>query len=246
MSGHSKWATTKRQKEVADQKRGAVFTKMAKNITVAARDGGGDPGANFKLRIAIDQAKSVSMPKDNIERAIKRGTGELKGNVIEEVIYEAFGPDNSFFIIEVLTDNKNRSVAEIRHILSKFGGSLGGQNSVMWQFERKGVIRIENWKEKIKEREEFDLNLIDWGADDIREEDDDLIIYTTLNNFQKVKEKMEKNKIDSDYAELEYIPKETKKIEDEKVKEKLQKLFEALDDNDDVNNFYTNVDIYRD
>ena len=241
MSGHSKWATTRRQKEAVDKKRGNIFTKMGKNITVAARDGGGDPDTNFKLRIAVDQAKAVSMPKDNIERAIKKGTGELKGEAIEEVVYEAFGPDNTFFVIEALTDNKNRTVAELRHLLSKNGGTLGGQNSVMWQFERKGIIRIEDYKSKIKIKDDFELKVIDLGAEDIQEEDGDLVIYTKIDNFQKVREGLEVDGIRSDYSELEYIPKEIKKIEVESLKEKLNKLFDALDENDDVNNFYTNV-----
>ncbi len=244
MSGHSKWASIKRQKGVADQKRGVIFTKMAKNITVAARDGGGDPETNFKLKMAIDQAKGVNMPKDNIERAIKRGTGELKGSVIEEAVYEAFGPDNTFFVIETLTDNKNRTVSDVRHIFSKAGGSLGGQNSVMWQFERKGVIRIGNWELGIRnlglDVDEFELGLIELGAEDIEKDGDDLVIYTKVEDMQKVREGLEQKQITQDYSELEYIPKESKKIENEKTKEKLQKLFDALDDNDDVNNFYTN------
>jgi YebC/PmpR family DNA-binding regulatory protein len=243
MSGHSKWASIKRQKGVADQKRGVIFTKMAKNITVASRDGGGDPETNFKLKMAIDQAKGVNMPKDNIERAIKRGTGELKGNVIEEVVYEAFGPDNTFFIIEALTDNKNRTVSDIRHTFSKTGGSLGGQNSVMWQFERKGIIRIADYKDKINDRDELELKLIDLGAEDIEDDDSDLVIYTKIDGLQKVREELEKDGINPDYSELEYIPKESKKIESEKVKERLQNLFDTLDDNDDISNFYTNVDI---
>lgn len=226
-----------------DKKRSNIFTKMAKNITVAARDGGGDPETNFKLRIAIDQAKSVSMPKDNIERAVKKGTGELKGEAIEEAIYEAFGPDSTFFVIEALTDNKNRTVAELRHLLSKNGGSLGGQNSVMWQFERKGVIRIENYKSKIKSKDDFELKIIDLGAEDIQEEDGDLVIYAKIDNFQKVREGLEADEISPDYSELEYIPKEYKKMENEAEKNKIQNLFDALDDNDDVNNFYTNADI---
>lgn len=247
MSGHSKWATIKRQKGAADQKRGAVFTKMGKNITVAARDGGGDPETNFKLRMAIEQARAVNMPKDNIERAIKRGTGELKGNAIEEIVYEALGPDNTFFIVESLTDNKNRTVAEIRHIFSKSGGSLGGQNSVMWQFERKGVIRITNYKLLITNLglsvDDFELKIIELGAEDIKQEEEDLVIYTKVEDLQKIREKLEEENIKTDYAELEYVPKEFKKIEDEKIKDKIQKLFDALDDHDDVNNFYTNVDI---
>ncbi len=245
MSGHSKWAQIKRQKSVADQKRGNLFTKLARNITVAAREGGGDPETNFKLRVAIDQAKAANMPKDNIERAIKRGTGELKGEAIEEIIYEGFGPANSAFIIEALTDNKNRAVAEIRHIFSKHGGSLGGQNSVMWQFERKGVIRIGNWESVIRnlgfEADELELKLIELGADDIQEEEGDLVIYTKVEDFQKVKEALDKEGIKTDYASLEYIAKETKKISDPQEKEQLQKFFSALEECDDVNEFYTNV-----
>ncbi len=240
MSGHSKWAQIKRQKGVADQKRGALFTKLARNITVAAREGGGDPEANFKLRVAIDQAKAANMPKDNIERAIKRGTGELKGDAIEEVIYEAFGPENSFFVIKVLTDNKNRAVAEVRHIFSKFGGSLGGPNSVMWQFEKKGVIRLAPRELSPEEKEEFELNLIDWGADDLKEEDGGFVIYTSLNNLQKVKEKLDQENIGVESADLEYVPKESKKVSAE-AQEKIEKIYEALDDCDDVNDFYTNV-----
>ena len=243
MSGHSKWATTRRQKEAVDKKRGNIFTKMAKNITIAARDGGGDADTNFKLRIAIDQAKAVSMPKDNIERAIKKGTGELKGDAIEEVVYEAIGPDNTFIIVEALTDNKNRTVAEIRHLFSKLGGSLGSQNSAMWQFSRKGVIRIADYKDKIKNLEESELKLIDLGAEDIKEEESDLVIYTQIDGLQKVREGLEKDGINPDYSELEYLPKDIKKITNDDIKDKLQKLFDALDENDDVNNFYTNAEI---
>jgi len=144
MSGHSKWAQIKRQKGATDQKRGNLFTKLAKGITIAARDGGGDPASNFKLRLAVDQAKQSNMPKDNIERAIKRGAGELEGGQIEEAIYEGFGPSGVAIIIETLTDNKNRTVSNVKHILTKYGGGLGSSNSVLWQFERKGVVRIRN------------------------------------------------------------------------------------------------------
>lgn len=243
MSGHSKWATTKRQKEITDKKRGAIFSKLAKNITVSAREGGKDIETNFNLRMFVEKAKGANMPKDNIERAIKKGIGELKGEIIEKILYEAIGPDNTFFIIESLTDNKNRAVSEIRHIFFKTGGLLGGQNSVMWQFEEKGVIKIINYKLQIKNsEEEFELNLIDYGAEDIKKDDDDLIIYTKREKLQEVKEKIEKNNIKIESAEIEFIPKEIKKITEQKEIEKLQKLFEALDECDDVNNFYTNAD----
>ncbi|MCD4705546.1 YebC/PmpR family DNA-binding transcriptional regulator [bacterium] len=244
MSGHSKWATTKRQKEVTDKKRGAIFSKLAKNITVSAREGGKDIETNFNLRMFVEKAKNANMPKDNIERAIKKGTGELKGEIIEKILYEAIGPDNTFFIIEAITDNKNRSVAEIRNIFSKLGGSLASKNSVMWQFEKKGIIRIKNQELKIKnlDIEEFELNLIDYGAEDIQKEDENLIIYTKRKKLQEVKEKIEKNNIKIESAEIKFIPKEIKKITDQRKIESIKKLFEALDECDDVNNFYTNVD----
>ncbi|MCK4745054.1 YebC/PmpR family DNA-binding transcriptional regulator [Candidatus Parcubacteria bacterium] len=244
MSGHSKWSTIKRQKGAADQKRGALFTKLGNNITIAARDGG-DPSANFRLRIAIDQAKAVNMPKDNIERAIKRGTGELRGAALEEIVYEAFGPAGTFFIIESLTDNKNRSVSDIRHIFSKFNCSLGGKNSVMWQFEKKGVIRIMNSELKVAnlDEDEFELKLIDAGAYDIQKDDEETIIYTQMENLQKVKENLENKNIKIEYAQIEYIPKELKKIKNEKDGETIKKLYGALDECEDVSDFYTNADV---
>lgn len=244
MSGHSKWSTIKRQKGATDQKRSAVFTKLGNNITVAAREGG-DPSANFKLRIAMDQAKAVNMPKDNIERAIKRGTGELKGATIEKIIYEAFGPAGTFFIIESLTDNKNRSVADIRHIFSKFDCSLGGQNSVLWQFKKKGVIRIMNSELQAMnlEKDEFELELIDAGADDMQKENEETVIYVKIENLQKVKGNIESKGIKIEYAEIEYIPKELKKIKNEKDKETIKKLYDALDECEDVSDFYTNADV---
>ncbi|MEA2064958.1 MAG: YebC/PmpR family DNA-binding transcriptional regulator [Patescibacteria group bacterium] len=244
MSGHSKWSTIKRQKGAADQKRSAVFTKLGNNITVAARDGR-DPNANFKLRIAIDQAKTVNMPKDNIERAIKRGTGELKGAALEKIVYEAFGPAGTFFIIESLTDNKNRSISEIRHIFSKFNCSLGGKNSVSWHFEKKGVVRIINSEfENVNlDKSEFELELIDSGADDIQKENKETIIYTEIKNLQKVKEYLDGKNIKTEYAQIEYIPKKLKKIEGKKNRASIKKLYEALDECEDVSNFYTNADV---
>lgn len=239
MSGHSKWATTHRKKEAADAKRGAIFTKLANALTVAAREMGGDPETNFKLRLATERAKQANMPKDNIERAIKKGTGELEGVQIEEMIYEGFGPNGVALIIEALTDNKNRTVSEIKHVLAKHGGKLGSTNTVMWMFEKKGVLHINT---QGKNKEELQLKIIDLGADDVKEEDDGLTIYTKMEDFKEVKDKLEKEGLDIDYAEIEYVPKETVKV-DEETKTKIEKLFEDLDNLDDVNNFYTNAQI---
>jgi len=234
MSGHSKWATTKRKKESVDAKRSANFTKLANIISIAAR-AGGDPETNFKLRMAIDKAKEYSLPKDNIERAIKRGTGELVGTQIEEITYEGFGPEGIAFIIEVITDNKNRAAAEVKHLLAKYGGSLAGPGSVMWQFERKGVIILD--KPKLSDEEE--LALIDAGVEDI-ETDDSVILYTNVENFNKVKETVEKLGIKTLEASLEYVAKEKVKPKNE---ETVTKLYDDLEACDDVSNFYSNADL---
>ena len=234
MSGHTKWSKIKRKKGVADAKRSANYTKLANIISVAARNGG-DPDTNFQLRMAIDKAKSFSLPKDNIERAIKRGTGELEGQQIEEMIYEGYGPDGIAIVIDVVTDNKNRASANIKHILSKYGGNLGAPNSVMWQFQQKGVITLD--KNELSDEEQ--LELIDSGADDIKT-DEGITIYTSVNQFENVKKKIESISLPTLEAGLEYVAKDTVKPQKE---ESLLKLFEALDDCDDVNNFYSNADL---
>jgi len=240
MSGHSKWATIKRAKEAKDAKRGNIFTKLGNNITVAARNGG-DPEINFSLRIAIDKAKAANMPKDNIERAIKRGTGELGGAQIEELTYEGFGPAKTGFIIEVLTDNKNRSAAEIRHLFTKHGGSLGSLNSVSWNFDHLAVIRIvqENLPQNA---DELELELIDAGADDIKKENEGMTILTAIENFQKIKKLLDQKNIKTESAGIEYIVKDEKEISEEE-KKKVEQFIEALDENDDINNYYTDVNI---
>jgi YebC/PmpR family DNA-binding regulatory protein len=236
MSGHSKWATTKRAKGATDAKRAVIFTKLAKAITVAAKAGGSDPGANFKLRLAVDQAKSANMPKENIERAIKRGTGELGGGVIEQVSYEGFGPEGVAFIIDCLTDNRNRTSANIKHLFGKYGGNLGGPNSVSWLFEPKGVILINNLPE------DLELELIDAGAQDILRETEGVTIYTQPGDLQKAKEFLEKKSLAAESAEVQQIAKEKKAVSSE-IKEKLEKFFEDLEDDEDVNNYYTNAEI---
>jgi len=241
MSGHSKWATIKRAKGAADAKRGAIFTKMANLIAIAAREKGGDPDTNFSLRMAIDKAKAVNVPKENIERAIKKGTGELGGGVIEELIYEGIGPANSQFIVKVLTDNKNRSAATVRHAFTKYGGSFG---AVMWNFSQKGIIRIkaEEIKNKNISLEELELELIDIGADDIVSEEEGVTIYTAIGDLQKVKNFLESKEIATDSAEIEYVSKDKINISEED-QQKISEFMEVLDDNEDVGDYYTNVNI---
>ena len=239
MSGHSKWATTKRQKAAVDAKRSSVFTKIANIITIAARQGG-NPEMNFSLRIAVDRARAVNMPKDNIERAIKRGSGELGGVTLEELTYEGFGPAKSGFIVEVVTDNKNRTAAEIRHLFTKNGGALGAAGSVMWNFEHKGVIRIAKENLAGANWDEFELELIDNGADDIKQEEEGVTILTKIENLNKLKNWLDDKKIITESAALEYAPKEEKNASEED-KTKIQKLIEDLDDNQDVSNYYPDV-----
>ncbi|MEA3464233.1 MAG: YebC/PmpR family DNA-binding transcriptional regulator [Patescibacteria group bacterium] len=242
MSGHSKWSTIKRQKGVTDAKRGAIFTKLGKTITVAVKEKGGDPDANFSLRMAIDKAKQANMPKENIERAIKRGSGELAGGQIEELVYEGFGPVKSQFIIKCLTDNKNRAAAEVRHIFTKYGGSLG---TVAWNFEKKGVIRIMSEELRIKNlnNENFELELIDAGAQDILQENKGLTIYTKIEDLQKVKNFLENKNIKTESAEIEYIAKESSYAKASEDKEKIEKFIEELENNEDVSNYYHNINI---
>jgi YebC/PmpR family DNA-binding regulatory protein len=240
MSGHSKWATTKRAKAIVDAKKGAIFTKIAKLITIAARKGG-DPTANFSLRIAIDKAKSINMPKDNIERAIKRGTGESDGAQIEELIYEGIGPAKTQFIVKCLTDSKNRTAAEIRHLFSKHGGSLG---TVMWNFVQRGTIMIEQAEinDKKLTDENFELELIDAGAEDIKKEDEGMTIYTAPIDLQKTKQFLESKNIKTESAEVEYVAKEQADLTDDE-KTHVEKFIEELDSNEDVADYYTNANL---
>lgn len=241
MSGHSKWSKIKRQKGATDAKRGAIFTKLGNLIAIAAKEKGGDPDTNFNLRMAIDKAKSANMPKDNIEKAIKRGTGELAGGEIQELTYEGFGPVKSQFIVKSLTNNKNRSASDIRHIFTKYGGSFG---SVSWNFERKGAIRIKNDELKVKNIsfDDLELELIDAGAQDILNEEEGITIYTKISDLQKVKQFLDSKSIEVESAEIEFIAKEDLKINDEE-KEKIEKFIEELEDNEDVADYYTNVNI---
>lgn len=239
MSGHSKWATTKRAKAVVDAKRGAVFTKIGNAISIAAREKGGDPEKNPSLRALLDKARGVNMPKDNMERAIKKGTGELGGAVVEELFYEGVLPGNIQFVIKCLTDNKNRSAAVVRHALSKFGGSLG---SVMWNFEQKGVIVIlmETIKTKGINLDELELELIDAEIDEFKVEDEVVIIFTKVENLQSVKAILENKGISLESSEIEYVAKDKQTVGEEE-QEKIDRFIEELDDLEDVGDYYNNL-----
>ncbi|UCE05565.1 MAG: YebC/PmpR family DNA-binding transcriptional regulator [bacterium] len=239
MSGHSKWSTIKRKKAKSDAQRGKIFTKLIKEITVAARLGGRDESSNPALRTAIAAAKVANMPAANIERAVKRGTGELPGVVYENVTYEGYGPGGTALLIEVLTDNKNRTVAGIRHIFSKHKGNLGETGCVAWIFEKKGIITVDS--NKISEDELLELTL-ESGADDMRTEDDMYEIVTQPTSFEDVKGALIDHNIAIESAEITKHPKNTVKV-NEKEAEQLLKLMDALEDHEDVNHIYSNFDI---
>jgi YebC/PmpR family DNA-binding regulatory protein len=235
MSGHSKWATTHKKKELADAKKSGIFTKLSRNISVAAR-AGSDPEMNFSLRLAIDRAKAVSMPRENIEKAVKRGAGELDGATLEEIIYEGFAPYGVALLIEVVTDNRNRTMGELREQLSKAGGALGSQNSVKWMFEHKGVI---HFSADNGNKDELTLELIELGADDVIEEDG-LTMFCSYENFEKIKKQLEAKGLKIEYAAIEWVAKEKMKI-DEMAKIKVEALLEQVEEHDDVSAVYNNV-----
>jgi YebC/PmpR family DNA-binding regulatory protein len=238
MSGHSKWSTIKRKKAAVDAKRGKIFTKLIKEITVAARTGGGDPDSNPRLRLAVDNAKSVNMPQDNIERAIKKATGELEGVSYSEITYEGYGPSGVAFLVESVTDNKNRTVAEVRHLFSKHGGSMGESGSVSWMFERKGVITLP--AQGKTEDEIFEI-ILEAGADDLSSEDDFFEVTTDLESFEPVRRSLVEAGLEIDNASLQWIAKNTTTVSGE-VSEKVIKLIDMLEDSDDIQNVYTNAD----
>ncbi len=240
MSGHSKFHTIAKKKGAADSQRAVVFAKFAKTIAVAARSGGSDPTFNFQLRMAIDAAKAVNMPKDNIERAIKHGSGEDGTGQIDEVIYEGFGPGGSAILVKCLTDNRNRSVAEVKHITSKNGGVIGAQGSVMWMFEKKGVVTIEDVS-VIKDRDAFELAMIDAGAEDIQEEDDIIEVVSAPEGLKRISDAVESLKIKPTSVEIVYLPKEQLIITDSVIQTELEKLLDALNDLEDVDQVYINV-----
>ena len=238
MAGHSKWANIKHRKGAQDAKRGKVFTKIIKELTVAARIGGGDPDANPRLRTAIDKAKQANMPKENVDRAIKKGTGNLDGVNYEEGIFEGYGPGGVALIVEFLTDNRTRTVADVRHIFSKYGGNLGVSGSVAFLFDRKGLISFstDNDFEQI-----FEIAL-ESGAEDVRDEGDIYEVITDAGNFIEVRDAMAEAGLQWETAEATMIPQNQVELES-KPAETMLKLMDALEDNDDVQNVYANFDI---
>ena len=238
MSGHSKWATIKHKKAALDAKRGKVFTRIIKDIMIAARNGG-DPEANPRLRTAITAAKAVSMPSDNIKRAVMRGTGELEGSQIDEILFEGYGPGGAAVLVNVATDNRNRTVSEIRHVFSKNGGNMGEQGSVAWMFERKSQIIVDG--EKAAEDQLMNI-VLDAGADDLRDHGGAWEILSAPEAHESVLKALEKAGIPAESAEIAMVPKNTVKLEGKNA-QAMQKLYDALDDHDDVQNVYGNYEV---
>ena len=241
MSGHSKWHSIRHKKAKEDAKRGKVFTKLIRELTVSARTGGGDPGMNPRLRTAIDRAKAENMPADNIDRAVKKGTGDLEGVRYEEYTYEGYGPGGTAILIEVMTDNKNRCTAEVRHIFSKQNGNLGENGCVAWIFEKKGYLSVP--AEGMDEETLMEI-VLEAGADDIVEDKEDrqFEVYSSLDAFQTVKEALDAKGVTYQAADITMIPKNTVRLQGKEAEQSLR-LMDALEDNDDVQNVYSNFDI---
>jgi len=239
MSGHSKWNTIKRKKGLVDAKRGKIFTKVIREITMATREGGGDPDGNPRLRTAISAARAQNMPNSNVERAIKKGTGELEGVSYEEITYEGYGPAGAAVIVDVMTDNKQRILAEVRHLFSKYNGNLGENGCVAWNFETKGLIVVP--QEAITEEKLMEL-VLEAGADDIRDEGKNFEIITDPKDLEAVKEKLDQAKIPMLVSEIAKLPKNTVRLEG-KHAEQMIKLVDSLEDNDDVQHVYNNSDV---
>ena len=240
MSGHSKWHSIRHKKGAVDAKRGKIFSRLIKELTVAARMGGGEPSANPRLRQAIASAKAENMPKDNIERAIKRGTGELDGVNYEECIYEGYGPGGVAVLVEVMTDNKNRAAADVRYIFSKQGGNLGEAGCVAWMFDKKGLIVFE--QELVDEDKILEVAL-EAGADDVVTSEDQFEVHADLAAFESVKQAFDDQELQYTMAEITMLPKNTVKIDDESLAVQVLKLMEAIEDAEDVQKVYANFDI---
>jgi YebC/PmpR family DNA-binding regulatory protein len=239
MSGHSKWHTIKHKKGAADAKRGRLFTRIIKELTVAARAAGGDPDTNPRLRTIVAEAKAVNMPAENIKRAIRRGTGEEPGVQYEEVTYEGYGPGGVALIIETMTDNKNRTVGEIRHLLTKYGGDLGQSNSVSWKFEKKGYIVVE----KAKASEDTLMTAaLDAGADDLRDDGDNWEVISAPEAFPTVKEAIEKLGVAPESAQVAQLPKNYVSLEG-RAAQSMLKLLDLLEDHDDVQHVWSDMDV---
>ena len=239
MSGHSKWSTIKRRKGAQDAKRGKVFTKVIKEITIAARSGGGDPDGNPRLRRAVDLARSANMPADNITRAIKKGTGELEGVQYEELVYEGIGPDGALFVCEVVTDNRNRTIAEVRKVFDKNHGQIGSSGSAAWAFEQKGLIRIDG--DATTEEALFEA-AVGGGAENMELVGDQWVVTTPRNDLDSVRDAIATAGITVNEAGLEYLPNNPKVVEGNEA-EKLIQLYEALEDHDDVQNVYADFEL---
>jgi YebC/PmpR family DNA-binding regulatory protein len=240
MSGHSKWSTIKRKKGANDARRGKIFTRLIKEITVAARHGGGDTEGNPRLRSAIATAKAENMPKDNIARAIQKGTGEIAGEVYDEIMYEGYGPGGIAVLVECLTDNRNRTVADVRHYFAKSNGNLGESGCVAYMFDKKGLILVE--KDTIEEEALMDAAL-EAGAEDVVEEENEFQILTAPEEFDDVRSALEESGVSFLDASISMIPQNTVEVVDEKIARSLMKLMESLEDHDDVQNVYANFDI---
>jgi len=244
MSGHSHSKTIRHAKNISDQKKGQMFSKLARLISVAVKEGGPNPETNSKLRLAFEMAKEINMPKDNVERAIKRGSGETVEEKLEEVLFEAYGPGGIAIIIEGITDNKNRTLGEIKQILNQNGGKLVGEGSVKWMFERKGCLTINAQflisNSQIKNKEELEMMVIEAGAEDIYWHEELLDVYTKIEDLEEIKKNLEERGIKIDSVSLDWVAKEEVST-DEKTKEACQKLFEALDENEAVQEIYSNM-----
>ncbi len=242
MSGHSKWSTIKRKKGVADAKRGKVFTQLIREISIAAKLGGGDPDSNPRLRLSVDKARGLNMPKDNIERAIKKGTGELEGGTLEEIRYEGYGPAGVAVIVDTLTDNRNRTVSEVRHAFSKYGGNLGSSGCVAFLFDRLGILEFD--------REGLDAEAlveaaIEADAKDVLEEDETVTVQSAPEDFHTVKEALDKAGFKPASAEIEMLPQTSVSLSGKEA-ESMLKLYELLDEHEDVKQVYSNFDIPED
>jgi YebC/PmpR family DNA-binding regulatory protein len=239
MSGHSKWKTIQHKKAATDARRGKMFTRLAREIVIAAREGGGDPDVNFNLRLAVDKAKASNMPKDNIERAIKRGTGELKGEELADVVYEGYAPNGVALLVQVLTDNKNRAVADVRRVLTRQGGTMAEAGAVAWQFERKGYIAVA--PNGVDQDALFEV-AVEAGADDVVFSDDLIEVFAELSDFQAVRQALEDAGIAFETAELSMVPKTPMQLS-EKETFQVMGVIDDLEDLDDVQQVYSNLDI---
>jgi YebC/PmpR family DNA-binding regulatory protein len=239
MSGHSKWSTIKRKKGVADAKRGAIFTRLSREIIVAAKQGGGDPDMNFKLRLAVQRAKAANMPNDNIDRAIAKATGGADADNLQEITFEGYGPGGTAFLVSALTDNRNRTVADVRHQFTRAGGSLGETGSVAWQFESKGSITVNVNGQDV---DEIQLAAIEAGADDVQTDGDSVEILTALPDLEGVRQQLETGGFSIDNADLAMIPTVSVPLDD-KAAQQVLRLVESLEDLEDVQRVYTNADI---